>query len=70
MLRWRTEYPPGGLNRRPGERRITGRADAGADAHRNGPTEQQRALLETETRDEMLGEATVRAADGLLRGML
>jgi hypothetical protein len=70
MLRWRAEHPSGRGNRRAGEGRVASGADAGADAHRNGSTEQQRALLKAEAREEMLGEATVGAADGLLRRVL
>ena len=69
-LRWRAEHPSGRGDRRPGEGRVTSSADASADAHRNGPTEQQRALLKAEAGQEMLGEATVRPADGLLRRVL
>jgi len=70
MLRWRAEHPSGRGNRRAGEGRVASGADASANAHRNGSTEQQRALLKAEAREEMLGEATVSAADGLLRRLL
>src|SRR6476469_10955945 len=70
MLRWRAEHPSGCGNRRAGEGRVASGADAGADAHRNSSTYQQRALLKAEAREEMLGEATVSAADGLLRRVL
>jgi len=70
MLRWRAEHPSGRGNRRAGEGRVASGANAGADAHRNGSTDQQRALLKAEAWEEMLGETTVSPADGLLRRVL